>query len=279
MIQKFVLIGLPGVGKSTTMTECQKILQAQGHLCTVKVTDDIIKKRFTADDSVMLEFQQQKSLKISDEIFKAQNPIGAFMQTFGEEPLWRDLEAMFVADIMAQAKSDEWFDLGGKAPLRQVVGESLYKERIVPIFLYAEHETVVQQLAANDTWKKRSNYYNAGVNGWQDLAKQHREERLAKYCERAVIIIAVDADADKNGKSIVVAKQPAELAKEIFYRVKALEISCLRRYNLFTIKCQSFFADKVQGIDDGKEKAGLNRNITDIKKQKSDFIIKPKLSI
>lgn len=229
MNYQFTLIGLPGVGKSTTVQKCAELLRSRGIACDIKSTDDIIKKRFKPGDPVIKQFEAAKGIRIPPEVFAMEKPSSGFILEFGEEPLYRDLEEMFVADIMRNAESaDTLFDLGGKAPLRTGVIDSLRARRIIPIFLYAEHETIVARLRLDDNWKKRGNYLITGALGWESLARQHREERLTRYINNALIVISVDA------------LTPAQLTREIFYRIAELNLVCSERANAFTNKSKPF---------------------------------------
>jgi shikimate kinase len=231
MKDRFTLIGLPGVGKSTVTKKCADILNSQGVICDIKSTDEIIRGRFKQDDPVILKFETSKGVKIPGNVFepkKGTRPTTAFIEEFGEEPMFRDLEEMFVNDIIQTSTIDACFDLGGKAPLRSAVVDTLKENHIPPIFLYADHEMVASRLASDDNWKKRSNYLLAGENGWEKLAKKHREERLSKYINIAPIIISVGLQT------------PEQLAKEILYRINELKQACSERNNEYTTKSRPF---------------------------------------
>lgn len=238
IMPKFVLIGLACVGKSTTLKKCKLRLSKLGLNCEIQSTDDIIRKRFVADDTVILQFEARIGKKIPAKIFLAENPISAFMKEFGEEPLFRDLEEMFVQDIIASSNESDWFDLGGKAPLREGPISALRNKNVIPIFLYAEHETMLARLESNENWKKRSNYFNEGIDGWKKLAAIHHEERLLKYIKAATIIISIDSldqlSSDKQKiKHEYKLKSTDELVSEIFNRINELKLAIKERNNFF----------------------------------------------
>lgn len=250
MQPRFVLIGLAGVGKSTLLKRFAEYMSSKAIHCEVKLSDEIIHKRFVENDPIILKFQDEKKIKITKEIFSADKPTGAFIKEFGEEPLFRDLEEMFIKDILQSGKPDDWYDLGGKAPLRDGATISLHENKLIPIFLYAEHETILARLELDDNWQKRSNYLQAGENGWRALAATHREERLKKYVNAATIVISVDAK-DKvtpgvDGPQLYILKTPDDLLREIRYRIKELELTCINRNNAFSNKSATFFSSSVR---------------------------------
>lgn len=245
---KFILIGLPGVGKSTTLKKCIELFKRKGITCCLQSSDDIIKQRFKMDDAIILKFQKYTGIKVPEEIFNAENPVLKFMEKFGEEPIFRDLEAMFVEDILKNSSQQDWFDLGGKAPLRNSIKNTLNDHQIVPIFLYAEHETILQRLA-NGVWKKRSNYLAAGEakidSGWNILAEQHRKERLEKYIDTSTIIVEVEKNPED---AFITFKSPDELVNEILYRMNELKLISLQRENQFTKQTRHFFIKSIPNI-------------------------------
>lgn len=224
---KFVLTGLPGTGKTTTMKQCLAWLQKMGMERTLISTDDYIRHSFFSNHSVVQKFQQEKNIEISSEIFDAVKPGGAFMQKYGEEPFYRDLEEMFICDLLETNKDEQlMFDLGGKAPLRENTFFALQKSKIVTILIYPDVATVINHLAHNEEWKKRSNYLSAGESGWRDLVQKHYEERLPLYQSNASIIIPM---INEDGT----AKTTDELVKEIFNEIRCFENAC-EESNCFT---------------------------------------------
>jgi len=225
---KFTLIGLPGVGKSTTLRECAKLLQIYGIACNVKSTDDIIRSRFNACDPIIIRFEKEiLKEKIPDSILKVEGlapeiKIAAFMQKFGEEPAWRDLEEMFIKDIVESADDSDWFDLGGKAPLRKGTLDILHAHNIIPIFLDARSETIFNRLTNDDNWKTRAAYFSAGIDGWPKIAEEHRSDRQKKYCEIASIIISVEQSENEETNHTIKLKTSEEIAHEIFYKIGLL---------------------------------------------------------
>ena len=97
---------------------------------------------------------------------------------------------------------------------------------IIPIFLYAEPETILKRLEENEGWRQRPTYMLAAEKspdgkGWMANAEMHRKERLETFIKNAAIIISVD-EKDEN-QSTVRYKSPLEIASEIFIRIKEHE--------------------------------------------------------
>jgi SAM-dependent methyltransferase len=138
----------------------------------------------------------------------------------------------FEKKVLEKAQKNDWFDLGGKAPLRKIIEDKLHSKKIIPIFLFANESTIVEHLQYDSNWKKRSNYRYAEETGldWMKLAEAHRSERSSVYKDVGVIILSIDN------------KKPAEIAHEILYRVKELELVCRNRYNAFTRFNGTFFS-------------------------------------
>ena len=229
---RFTLIGLPGVGKSTILSECIEIMKKKGVTCDLRSTDAIIRERMRLDDPVVIKFQEDNQLTFFTDVFASPEPTKAFIAKYGEEPLFRDLEAKFVADILEEAQQNDWFDLGGKAPLRKITEDKLHSKKIIPIFLFANESTILEHLQCDNNWRKRSNYQCAEETGlgWMKLAEAHRSERSSAYKDVGVIILSIDN------------KNPAEIAREILYQVKEVELVCRNRYNAFTRFNGAFFS-------------------------------------
>lgn len=223
---KFVLTGLPGTGKTTTMKQCLALLQEKGMERRLLSTDDYIRHAFVPKHPVVHKFQKEKKMEISPEIFISHRPPVAFIQKYGEEPLYRDLEEMFICDLLKTTDEQILLDLGGKAPLRKNTLFALQQSRIVTILIYPDIATVIDHLAHNEEWKKRSNYLLAGESGWRDLVKQHYRERLPSYLSNAKIAIPM---IQEDG----CAKTTNELVKEIFYQIRCFENAC-EESNCFT---------------------------------------------
>lgn len=224
---KFVLTGLPGTGKTTTMKQCLVLLREKGMERRLISTDDYIRHSFVSEHPVVHKFQKEKTIEISPEIFAANKPGAAFMQKYGEEPLYRDLEEMFICDLLEKTGGEQiMLDLGGKAPLRKNTFFALQQSKIVTILLYPDIATIIERLAHNEEWKKRSNYLLAGESGWRDLVQQHYNERLPLYLSNATIAISM---IQEDG----CAKTTNELVKEIFYQIRCFENAC-EESNCFT---------------------------------------------
>lgn len=232
MFNKFVLVGLPGVGKSTILEICLETLGKKNSKYQTLSIDEIINKRMKPEDAVIQRFEKEKQIKIPIEILTAPNPNAAFIKYYGDEPLFRDLEEIFIKDILRNINNNTWLDLGGKASLREETMKLLISRRMITILLYAEHSTIIERLEKNNNWEKRGNYFNAEstkAGGWKQLALEHRRERLAKHINTATIIINTDK------------KLSEEIAKEVLYSIKNLELATSQRTNQFIKKCGIFF--------------------------------------
>jgi len=249
---KFLLIGLPGTGKTTSFLECVKNLNKRGIDCICISTDGFINTRIKPTDPVIIKYEEDHSIRIPPVIFAASNPSGAFISTYGEEPAFRDLEERFLIDIMRTSSEREWFDLGGKAFMRAGSVKATEDKKIVPIFLYAEHDTIISRLEKDEGWRQRPNYVNAASkskdgNGWMLLAEQHRSERLEKHISSAKIIIAVEKNVEETFESSSQKKHyksASELAHEIFFRVRELELASLNNQTQFGTTCLKYFEAK-----------------------------------
>lgn len=120
---------------------------------------------------------------------------------------------------------------------------AIRSNKIVPIFLYAEHDTIISRLRLHDGWKNRGNYRNAGEAGWVKLAGKHRVDRLPQYINNAAIIIAVEKfhDPETKEEAATQFKSVEELAAEIFFQINALKLAYPERKNAFTRDTLRFF--------------------------------------
>lgn len=204
----FILIALPGTGKSTCLSDLKQILSTNNTTYEIKETDAIIRSRISLDDKIVKCFLT-KNPEIDTSLFKKVGSIsGEFISKYGEEK-WRDLESMFVKDILESINQNiEILDMGGKAPLHNFTNELLTKKGFTKIFLYSEPRIIIDRLEANNNWQNRGNYKTEGKDGWRKLANCHRKERMPLMINNADIIIEVSR------------LDPAQTAKEILYRLK-----------------------------------------------------------
>lgn len=216
---RFVLVALPGTGKTTACQEIAKTLKnsklADLHVLSV---DKEIKKRFSINDPVIINFMREHPY-VDKYLFTDQfegSVSSEIMKTHGE-PIWRQLEGDFCIDIMNQPGGDRILDLGGKMFLNDGVRKTVKNQSMASIFLYADRNTVERHLSNDDAWTKRSNYRDAGPLGWKALLDQHRQERSPQMI--ASTDIAID----------ISEMQPHAVAKEILYRIH--EFKTLREKN------------------------------------------------
>jgi shikimate kinase len=204
---KFVLIGLPGAGKTTILTEHVKLLNKQGVKANLIITDDLINKRIK---------------EILPETSNAANPSQIFINIYGIEKLC-DLEASLLINIINSSQENDWLDLGGRAPLLPGVAEALKAKGIILILLDAKHETILERLRKDGELQKRPTYKDAAEKsadgmGWIANAERHRDERLEKYRQSATITITVERSSSNQEEKELTAlsKPPEEILAEIY---------------------------------------------------------------
>jgi shikimate kinase len=179
MIDKFILIGLPGVGKSTAIQEVAAALSST-HLSGVNIliADDKIKSRIQKYHPIVEHFFQKQEQPITQmEVTYEHEPVALVINRYGES-VYRDLEAKIIAGWIGSLDLGYLLDLGAKACLHPECHSALKTHGYKLILLNAEHETIISRLEQDDSWRKRANYLLAGPDGWRDLAYRHRSERL-----------------------------------------------------------------------------------------------------
>jgi len=211
---KLAIIGLPGVGKKTAINEVLKLLNVDGVPRTLLNIDSIIHEQFEADNEIVKEFTRQKGITIPEVVYsnKEHHVSELFIKHLGEE-LFRDLEEMFVLNVIENCKANDWPILGGKAIHRPAVVKALSDNGIVLVHLCAEYETTIKRLEREGEWRKRGMFSLKGEDGWRQFAKEIRESRLSEYFELADVTIQAEKE---NGEE----KMPAEIAKEIIEAIK-----------------------------------------------------------
>lgn len=197
-------IGLLSAGKSTALKTLVSKLNQNGNQYTIVSTDDIVIRRMKdPQDPVIMQFQRSTQILIDKSVFQSSSPTATFIALYGE-PSFRDLEEQFVVDMIQNAPSHAFFDLGGKVPLREGLAAKLKASGVLMIYLDVNHQTILAHLSEDDSWQTRGIYKLAEEKGpgWKQLALQHRLERVEKYKVAADIIL------DANNKS------PDDIASE-----------------------------------------------------------------
>lgn len=216
-MKKFLLIGLPGVGKTTIMQAWVQFLNDQGISANFVPTDILINQRIRSDDLIVQQYEEIYG-KIDDDIFTAEDPSKSFINRYGELAM-RSLEEQLLINMIDSSTENDWLDFGGRALLLPKVVEAVKRQGITIIFLSATHETILQRLGTNEEWRQRPTYAlasekSADGKGWMSNAIKHREERFEKFTQMANIIISVDFDG---------LKPPENIIREINLRMKASE--------------------------------------------------------
>lgn len=205
-MRKFLLIGLPGAGKTTTMRAWVQFLNDQDIPANFVPTDTLINQRIRSDDPIIQQYEAKHG-KISTNIFTSQDPSKAFIDQYGESAL-RSLEEALLVNMIESAAENDWLDFGGRALLLPRVIDAVKKQGIVIIFLSAKHETILSRLGENEEWRLRPTYQLAAEKstdgkGWVANAVKHREERVEKFTKTADIIISVDFSEPTSVEDIV----------------------------------------------------------------------------
>src|ERR1700730_15781722 len=150
---KFLLLGLPGTGKTTTFKACIDLLKhQQGINNNLILTDELINTRMKKrDDKIILEFEHDFGKEISPNVFDADKPSVEFLKLY-TEPTLCDLEELFLLDIFKSSNENDWLDFGGRALMYPNVVKTLRDKNIIFIFLYAEPETIISHLNEHEGW-------------------------------------------------------------------------------------------------------------------------------
>ncbi len=251
---KFLLMGLPSTGKTTTLSTCVALLRKKGIAANLILTDTLINERIKHDDPVIQQYEKDHDVKILPGIFTAESPSKAFIKTYGEAAMCH-LEERLLIDMIASSKENDWFDFGGRALLLPGVIEAVKAKKIIPVFLYAEHETILKRLPENDGIRKRPTYALAAEQspdgtGWIRNAELHREQRLEAFTKNATIIVSVEKNPTDllEEKFPTLYKSPEEIVREIFMRIRELEqIQNWDKNNFFERKLQ--FKEKKEWLE------------------------------
>lgn len=231
----FVLIGLPGVGKTTITKEYLESIKnnlsardAYFPEYQIISTDEVIKEIIVTQNHPALidftehcvNFHSQHPDKYNKKFeglcfFIDKTPRRIVQDMFSEygEHYWRDLEAICIGYIFRQYNGQcIIFDLGGKAFLHPFVREKINEMGLKSVFLSASHEQILARLSSGDAWQKRSNYAAEAVK-WPQLSYRHRHERVSTLIEDSDIAV------DTTDKSV------QQVAKEVLYAMRASEIA------------------------------------------------------
>lgn len=191
-MRKFLLIGLPGAGKTTTMRAWVQHLNDRGIPANFVPTDVVITQRIRPDDLIIQQYEAVYG-QIASDVFTANDSSKAFLDHYGE-PALRRLEEALLVNMIASASENDWLDFGGRALLLPKVVEAVKKQGIAIIFLSASHDTILRRLGENEAWRLRPSYAlatekSSDGKGWVANAAKHREERVEIFTKMADIMI------------------------------------------------------------------------------------------
>lgn len=213
--KKISFIGLLGAGKTTAASALLNIMNRGGGRYELISTDEeVISRMRKPADPVILEFKKNSGISLSETVFTSDSPTATFIEKYGE-PKFRDLEAIIVTDLIEKSTPNQFFDLGGKVPLREELSLKLKSLGIVLVYLEVNANTIEAHLSLNDAWNTRGIFKLAEEkgDGWRAAASKQRAERVEKY--RAIADIIIQADD----------KTPEEIVQETIKQVQILEIA------------------------------------------------------
>lgn len=193
-LSPFVLIGLPGVGKSTvsdaiiagTSTE---VVSTDKHFFNVRSNSQHpITKQFIHDLSEQLQQNIDASLLSNT---------SAFTEAYGMK-CFRDLEEMILVDLISNTDfNGKILDLGGAAFDRENTRNAIKAKGITSIYLKADPELISTHLYKDFLEIKQSgqirrgNYYKVALDAEQknldprlallEVSQKHLRERTASY--------------------------------------------------------------------------------------------------
>lgn len=190
----FVLIGLPGIGKSTVSNTIiagteTKVISTDKHFSAV---------RSNPQHPITQSFRESLSLKLGETVNPDLFPSSAnFAKKYGMTN-FRDLEEAILVDLISTTDfNDKILDLGGAAFDRENTRHAIKDKGITSIYLKADPELISANLYKDFLEMKKSgrisrgNYFNVameaelhGRNVQQallEVSQKHLHERNASY--------------------------------------------------------------------------------------------------
>lgn len=146
-LTKTILIGLPGVGKSTLTDEICRLIEEKTNIHIENVSSDLRLRdvRKDANNPVVKKFMASHKIPRSD--FDLLIKTNEFMKKYGE-PAFRDLESDVIIDMLERGEFEgKIANLGGKAMLHPKTAEAFKKRGYQVIYL----KTTVKENAAHIT--------------------------------------------------------------------------------------------------------------------------------
>ncbi|MDR1693792.1 MAG: hypothetical protein LBR70_01170 [Lactobacillaceae bacterium] len=239
MNSKFVIVGLPGSGKSTV---CGYILQniCKGKVAPVSTDKAVLQARqnhdFPVTKKYIENFEKNYGEKLDLEVFSLEND-GAFIKKHGETA-FRDFEEAVIIDMFENNKfKGKYPDLGGAAFMRENTRRAIKKNKYLSIYLKVSPEVIGDYLYKDYMESKaagvvkRGNYTtcadDAAAEGRDvrealvEFSQKHRKERETIY-EKADIVVYVNKKEEAANVAMEImdaVKKHGEIERRGFYNM------------------------------------------------------------
>lgn len=166
LICKTILVGLPGVGKSTLSETMCEMFEKETNTKLESVSSDLKVRAVRSDSNNPVLKNFMKKHHIPDEDFPMMIDTNKFMQKYGE-PCFRDLESDVIVDMLEKGEfKGKMPNLGGKAILHPKTAEVFKKAGYNIIYLKADSNTVAKHVAKDfERWLNGAVVTRSNING------------------------------------------------------------------------------------------------------------------